>query len=196
MIDLDLIFVFVWGGNLLVPCLRFLKRRQIWLEPYEEGYCIFHLLLIFLTRLPLFCSCIYVTYNISFLTFDLCSYFSSSVAQILFFIFFKGGGGTSESMTDVEASFWRFDSEMIHTYWHLHCIRVGNGDVVFALNAKIWGRFDESFPADFFFFFFVMEISSRGPVPLRMQGWVNNGSASWDGCALAFFDESRVNSFL
>ena len=48
-----------------------------------------------------------------------------------------------------------------------------------------FGRmFDHSFPA--YFFFFLMEISSRTLIPLFMPGLVHSGSAIWDDCGRMF----------
>ena len=62
------------------------------------------------------------------------------------------------------------------------CRLPGSPDMVvvaFLSLARILGRmFDYSFPACTFFFFFLVEVSSRPLIPFFMPGSVNSGSAS------------------
>ena len=67
----------------------------------------------------------------------------------------------------------------------------------FFLACEDFGRmFGKSFPAwAFFFFFYLVGISSRTLIPLFRPGSVHSGSASWDDCDRVFPDELRVSLF-
>ena len=71
--------------------------------------------------------------------------------------------------------------------------------VAFLLNASIWGggEGEEVRPIIIhnLHFFFLMEISSRAPVPHLRPGLVHCDSASRGDCRRVFSDKSRVSSF-
>ena len=70
--------------------------------------------------------------------------------------------------------------------------------VAFACLLGLLGKFDDSFPAfSFVYFFFKVEISSRTQIPLFFfrPGSVYSGLASWNDFGRVFLDELRVSSF-
>ena len=72
--------------------------------------------------------------------------------------------------------------------------------VAWSFLARIFGECStiHSLPALFsflFFFFFLMEISSRTLILIFMPGSVYSGWASWDDCSRIFNDKLRVSSF-
>ena len=92
---------------------------------------------------------------------------------------------------DVAVFVFDINQPSLHTPFYSVLV---SGDGFFFACEDFGSMFDDSFPACAFFFFFLVEITSRTLVPLFRPRSVHSGSARWDDCDRVVPHELHVSS--